>query len=237
VLAAADKIDSLTVAFSLGQWPTGSRDPFGLRRAAIGLCRLALEGNLEIELGALVSRTHALLVEQSAEVEEDPADVVDFVEERLEGLLDVPVEFVRAARAGGVQELGAVARLAEALAAAAEGPDFEGAYVAFDRANRLAGKSDGAAAELDPKLATDEAELALIGALAGASPTISAALEAREFDAALTAAAGLRAPVDRFFDEVLVMAEDAQVRANRLRLLLDVRDAVGALGDLSQIPR
>jgi glycyl-tRNA synthetase beta chain len=237
VLAAADKIDSLTVAFSLGQRPTGSRDPFGLRRAAIGLCRLALEGNLEIELGALVSRTHALLVEQSAEVEEDPADVVDFVEERLEGLLDVPVEFVRAARAGGVQELGAVARLAEALAAAAEGPDFEGAYVAFDRANRLAGKSDGAAAELDPKLATDEAELALIGALAGASPTISAALEAREFDAALTAAAGLRAPVDRFFDEVLVMAEDAQVRANRLRLLLDVRDAVGALGDLSQIPR
>jgi glycyl-tRNA synthetase beta chain len=237
VLAVADKIDNLTVAFSLGQRPTGSRDPFGLRRAAIGLCRLALEGNIEIDLLALVARAHALLVEQGADVKEDPAEVVEFVEERLEGMLDVPVEFVRAARASGVRELGAIARLAEALAAAADGAEFEGAYVAFDRANRLAGKSDGAAAEVDPKLATDEAELALIDALAGASPKIASALAARQFDAALAAAAALRAPVDRFFDEVLVMADDAQVRANRLRLLLDVRDAVGALGDLSQIPR
>jgi len=127
--------------------------------------------------------------------------------------------------------------LAEALAAAADTEEFEQAYVAYDRANRLAGKSDGAAAELDPRLATDDAELALIDAVAGASPKIAAALEAREYDDALAAAAELRAPVDRFFDEVLVMADDAQVRANRLRLLLDVRDAVGALGDLAQIPR
>jgi glycyl-tRNA synthetase beta chain len=152
-------------------------------------------------------------------------------------MLEVPVEFVRAARAGEVSELGAIARLAEALATAADGDDFERAYVAYDRANRLAGKSDGAASEVDPKLATDEAELALIDALAGSAPKITAALEAREFDTALAAAAELRAPVDRFFDEVLVMADDAQVRANRLRLLLDVRDAVGALGDLAQIPR
>ena len=174
---------------------------------------------------------------RGAELKDDASEVAEFVEERLEGMLDAPVEFVRAARASGVTELGAIARLAEALAAAADTEEFEQAYVAYDRANRLAGKSDGAAAELDPKLATDEAELALIDAVAGASPKIAAALEAREFDDALAAAAELRAPVDRFFDEVLVMADDAQVRANRLRLLLDVRDAVGALGDLAQIPR
>jgi glycyl-tRNA synthetase beta chain len=237
VLAAADKIDSLAVAFSLGQRPTGSRDPYGLRRAAIGLCRLALEGNLELDVGALAGRTHQLLVDQGADLKEDASGVAEFVEERLEGMLEVPVEFVRAARAGEVSELGAIARLAEALATAADGDDFERAYVAYDRANRLAGKSDGAASEVDPKLATDEAELALIDALAGSAPKITAALEAREFDTALAAAAELRAPVDRFFDEVLVMADDAQVRANRLRLLLDVRDAVGALGDLAQIPR
>jgi len=237
VLAAADKVDSLTVAFALGQRPTGSRDPYGLRRAAIGVCRLALEGNLELDVTALSARAHQLLVDQGAKLEDDASDVAEFVEERLEGMLDVPVEFVRAARASGVTELGAIARLAEALAAAADTDAFEGAYVAYDRANRLAGKSDGAAKEVDPKLATDEAELALIQAVAGVSPRISAALEAREFNAALAAAAELRAPVDRFFDEVLVMAEDAQVRANRLRLLLDVRDTVGALGDLAQIPR
>jgi glycyl-tRNA synthetase beta chain len=237
VLSAADKVDNLTVAFALGQKPTGSRDPYGLRRAAIGLCRLALEGALELDVAALVDRDRQLLAEQGAEVKDDVAEVADFVEERLEGLLDVPVEFVRAARAGGVRELGAVARLAETLAAAASSDEFERAYVAYDRANRLAGKADGASAALDAKLATDEAEIALIESLAGASPKIEAAVQAKDFESALAAAAELGPPVDRFFDEVLVMAEDKQVRANRLRLLLEVRDAVGALGDLSQIPR
>jgi glycyl-tRNA synthetase beta chain len=237
VLSAADKIDNLTVAFALGQRPTGSRDPFGLRRAAIGLCRLALEATLGLDVGALVARDRELLVEQGAELKGDPVDAVDFVEERLEGLLDVPVEFVRAARAGAPSDLGSLASLAQTLAGAAESEEFERAYVAFDRANRLAGKADGAAPTLDSRLATDEAEVALIEALGGASPKIEAALQARDFDSALAAAAELGPPVDRFFDEVLVMAEDAQVRANRLRLLLDVRDAVGALGDLSRIPR
>jgi glycyl-tRNA synthetase beta chain len=237
VLSAADKIDNLTVAFALGQRPTGSRDPYGLRRAAIGVCRLALEAGLEIDLDALVRNAHELLLEQGTELREDPAEAVDFVEERLEGLLEVPVEFVRAARAGGLTELGAIARLAEMLAREASSEQFERAYVAYDRANRLAGKADGAASTLDARLASDEAEIALIETLAGVSPKIEAALEARDFEAALAAAAELGPPVDRFFDEVLVMADDSEVRANRLRLLLDVRDAVGALGDLSQIPR
>jgi glycyl-tRNA synthetase beta chain len=237
VLAAADKIDNLTVAFALGDRPTGSRDPYGLRRAAIGLCRLALEGGLEIDLRALVEHDLSLLREQGADLRDEASDVVDFVLERLEGLLDAPVEFVRAARRGSASELGAVARLAQTLAASAASELFERAYVAYDRANRLAGRADGAARSLDPKLATDDAELALIEALASTSPRIEAAVEARDFDEALAAAAELGPPVDRFFDEVLVMAEDTSVRANRLRLLLDVRDAVGALGDLSQIPR
>jgi len=237
VLSAADRIDNLTVAFSLGQRPTGSRDPYGLRRAAIGLCRLALEAGLEIDLDALVRNAHELLLEQGTELREDPAEAVDFVEERLEGLLDVPVEFVRAARAGGLTELGAVARLAETLAREASSEQFERAYVAYDRSNRLAGKADGASPTLDARLASDEAEIALIETLASVSPKIEAALEARDFEAALAAAAELGPAVDRFFDEVLVMADDSEVRANRLRLLLDVRDAVGALGDLSQIPR
>jgi glycyl-tRNA synthetase beta chain len=237
VLAAAEKVDNLTVAFALDQRPTGSRDPHGLRRAAIGLCRLAIEGGLEIDVDALVRRDLALLVEQAAAVEDDPSDVSDFVLERLEGLLEVPVEFVRAARESAVTELGAVARLAETLAGEAASEAFERAYVAFDRANRLAGKTNGAAPSLDPHLATDEAELALIDALGAASPRIEAAVAEHDFAGALAAAAELGAPVDRFFDEVLVMAEDASVRANRLRLLLDVRDAVGTLGNLSHIPR
>jgi glycyl-tRNA synthetase beta chain len=170
-------------------------------------------------------------------VREDPSDVTDFVLERLEGLLDVPVEYVRAARESSVTELGAVARLAETLAAEASSEEFDRAFVAYDRANRLAGKADGAAPTLDPTLATEEAELALIEVLGRTSPRIESAVAERDFPGALAAAAELGPPVDRFFDEVLVMAEDASVRANRLRLLLEVRDAVGSLGDLSQIPR
>jgi glycyl-tRNA synthetase beta chain len=237
VLAAAEKLDLLVIAFALGERPTGSRDPYGLRRAAIGLCRLAVEGGIAIDVRDLVRLDLGLLVEQGAEVKDDPSDVSDFVLERLEGLLDVPVELVRAARAGAVRELGAVAELARALARSVETEIFAAAFSAFDRTHRLAGRAEGAAPSVDPGLLAESAERALLEALAAAGPRIEAAVAAGDFEDALAAAAELGPPVDRLFDEVLVMAEDASVRANRLRLLLDVRDAVGALGDLSQVPR
>ena len=239
VLAAAEKIDNLTVAFALGQRPTGSRDPFGLRRAAIGLCRIAVEGGLAIDVAALVqSATSGLLVEQEAEVTDDPADVADFVFERLEGVLDVPVEFVRAARAGRRERAGRGRRRWRGRSRRKPRRRSSSARTSPSTApTDSPGKADGAAATLDPSLATDEAERALIEALGRASPRIEAAVAERDFRGALAAAAELGPPVDRFFDEVLVMAEDERIRANRLRLLLDVRDAVGALGDLSQIPR
>jgi glycyl-tRNA synthetase beta chain len=211
VLSAADKIDTLVTVFGLGKRPTGSRDPYGLRRAAIGLCRLALEGGLRIERSLL------------------PDEVGDFVEERLEGLLDVPVEFVRAARASAAPDLAGVARLARTLRDAEQTPEFEAVHTAYERAHRLAGRAEQEAApELDPELFEDQAERELAEALGGTTV---------EPNGDLGAAASLAPHVDRFFDEVLVMAEDPRLRANRLRLLLDVRDTLGRLGDFSQIPR
>lgn len=218
VLSAADKIDALTVSFSLGHKPTGSRDPFGLRRAAIGLCRLATEGGLAIPRELL------------------QGDVAEFVEERFEGLLpDVPVEHVRAARAAGVRDLGSVARLAQALAAL---PDerLEPIHTAYIRAERL-GEKEEAASKLDPKLLSEDAERDVAEALAEIEPELTAALETGDFEAAVEAGAKLGPVLHRFFEEVLVMHEDAAIRKNRLRLLLDVRDTLGALGDLAQIPR
>jgi glycyl-tRNA synthetase beta chain len=218
VLAAADKIDTLTVSFSLGHKPTGSRDPFGLRRAAIGLCRLATEGGLTIPRELLTD------------------EVAEFVEERFEGLLrDVPVEFVRAARAANVRDLGSVARLAQALAAL---PDerLEPIHTAFIRASKL-GESEEAAPTLDPKLLTEPAEQEVTRELERVEPEITAALETADFDAAVEAGAKLGPVLDQFFEDVLVMHEDAATRRNRLRLLRDVRDTLGSLGDLAQIPR
>ena len=208
VLAAADKLDTLTTAFALGHRPSGSRDPFALRRAAIGLCRLAVEGGVELRIP-------------------DPA-VRDFVEERLEGYLDVPVEFVRAARGAGLDELGALAALARSLAAL---PDetLGAVHEVYTRAARIAGgKADDAL--LNKLLLREEAEQEL-----------SSALESLRLSGDpggdLRLAAGLAPAVARFFDEVLVMDPDDELRANRLRLLRDLQAAVGRLGDFTQIPR
>ena len=159
----------------------------------------------------------------------------EFVEERLEGLIDVPVEYVRAARASSVSDLGAVARLAEALHAERETPEFDAVYTAYDRANRLAGReAEAAARELDHSLLREEAEQALADTLGQVADLVSAD---GDVHGALDAASALGPAMERFFEDVLVMDEDPAVRANRLRLLLDVRDTLGRLGDLSQIPR
>lgn len=218
VLSAADKIDTLNVSFELGHRPTGSRDPYGLRRAAIGLNRLATEGNLAIP--------RALM----------EGEVGEFVEERFEGLLDSPVEYVRAARRASVRDLGGVARLAQALAALPE-ERFGPIHTAYTRASRLAEKEEGAAPQLDPALLLDAAEVEVSQALERVDPQIAAALDAGDFGSAVEAAAELGPLLDTFFENVLVLAEDSAVRANRLRLLLNVRDTLGRLGELSQIPR
>ena len=213
VLAAADKLDTLSVSFGLGHRPSGSRDPYGLRRAAIGLCRLAVEGRLTVPRELM------------------PDEVREFVEERLEGLVDVPVEYVRAARASAAPDLGAIARLAQTLYEERETSSFEGVYTAYERANRLAGRAvDEAAAQLDRSLLREDAERALAEGLAA----VSVDGDVRK---GLESGAKLAPLMERFFDEVLVMDEDPAVRANRLRLLLDVRDTLGRLGDFSQIPR
>jgi glycyl-tRNA synthetase beta chain len=218
VLSAADKIDTLNASIGLGHRPSGSRDPYGLRRAAIGLVRLGTKANLVIPRELL-----------------EP-EVRDFVEERLEGLVDVPVEYVRAARQAGVRDLGSVARLAQALAGL---PDerFGPIHTAYIRASRLAEKEEGAAAQLDPALLVEPAEVEVAQALERLDSQLETALDAGDYDAAVAAAAELGPALDRLFEDVLVMAEDTAVRANRLRLLLNVRETLGKLGELSQIPR
>ncbi|HZR92378.1 MAG TPA: glycine--tRNA ligase subunit beta [Gaiellaceae bacterium] len=208
VLAAADKLDTLTVSFSLGHRPSGSRDPFGLRRAAIGLCRLAVEGEVEVRRELM------------------PDDVREFVEERLEGYLDVPVEFVRAARASRVREVGGVARLAHHLAGQEALPAVHEVYT---RARRIVGDAADEA-PVDETIFSEQAERDLAAAIRTQPPPEA------PFTEVFAWAASLAPLVERFFVDVLVMDPDERVRANRLRLLRDLRDAVGRLGDLSQIP-
>ena len=191
VLSAADKIDNLTVAFELGHKPSGSRDPYGLRRAAIGLCRLAIEGGLTLEL---------------------EGEVKEFVEERLEGLLDVPVELVRAARASALQDLGGIAALAEALNGL-EADALEQIVTVYKRSDRIA--RDAEPGDVDPALFQEDAEREVFDALEHAREPIGAVAQ-RDFETSFAAAAALAEPLERFFEDVLVMADDEAVRRNRL---------------------
>jgi glycyl-tRNA synthetase beta chain len=129
-----------------------------------------------------------------------------------------------------------MARLALALAELDE-ETLRAVHEVYTRADRLAGRQAAQAAQaIDPGLLVEEAEREVLAALDRIGPRIEAALAEDDFASALAAAGELGAPLHRFFEEVLVMAEDRAVRANRLRLLLDVRDAVGRLGDFSQLP-
>jgi glycyl-tRNA synthetase beta subunit len=244
VLAAAEKIDLITVAFSLGEKPSGSRDPYGLRRAAIGLCRLALEGRLEIRLAELVKRDIDLLAERGYGSDaaavglltpSEVADFVeDFVEERLEGLLTVPVEFVRAARGASVRELGQVAQLALALASLGE-TRLQRLHTVYTRADRIVARAkDEDLPELRAELLVEAAEQEV----SRVRDEVEAALvTATDFDRAAQAVERLAEPLERFFDEVLVMADDGDLRRNRLRLLSELRDLIRTrLGDLSELP-
>jgi glycyl-tRNA synthetase beta chain len=207
VLSAADRIDTLTVSFSLGHRPTGSRDPYGLRRAAIGLCRLAIEGGVPVSYELLAP------------------EVREFVEERLEGLLDVPVEFVRAARQSEQPDIGSVAAQAQFLAV----QDLAAVHEVYTRAARIVG--DAADDKpVDDSLLKEAAEQQLAEAVR-AQPEAGTSN-----DRLLEWAVALAPLVAEFFDDVLVMDPDERVKANRLRLLRDVREAVGRLGDLSEIP-
>lgn len=216
VVSAADKLVTLQKTFEKGLRPTGSRDPFGLRRAAIGLCRLAIEG------GVAVRR-----LDLSDEVR-------DFVEERLEGLLDAPVEYVRSARGSSTSGLlSDVAAIATALHDARDSPEFAAVATAYERADRLAGKLD-VDATIDSSLFDDDAERNLYKGLQEQFPTPS---PERGPSDDLAAAARLEPLVTEFFDKVLVMTGDAR-QANRLALLLEIRDRIkDRLGDLAVIPR
>jgi glycyl-tRNA synthetase beta chain len=208
ILSAADKIDTLRISFGLGHRPTGSRDPYGLRRAAIGVCRLAIEG------GAPVRR------------ELFDGELREFVEERLEGLVDVPVEFVRAARGADLADLAGVAALARDLADL--GDRLAVAREMYERARRIVGDQvDGL--PVDPGLLT-EREMELARAVSAQPRGVVRA------DTLIAWADAIAPTVDRFFVDVLVMDPDERLRSNRLRLLRDLRDALGRLGDLAQIP-
>ena len=222
LVALADKLDTICGLFAVGQGPTGSSDPFALRRSAIGIVNM-LEAGLPISLAAAIDESLASFATQGVAFDAAAvrAEVVDFFVTRTKVLLrdgGVNADTIDAVLAAGVEEPAVISQRAHALedARANDVETFDNLATAYARANNLRKPELGE--DVDDALLT-EPERALAGAVATAEQAVAAALTSDDFAAALSQLAALRAPIDGFFADVMVMDEDAALRDNRLRLL------------------
>ena len=222
IVAVADKLDTIAGMFAIGEPPTGSKDPFALRRSAIGVINILRE-RLGCGYEALVAAALDAYAEQGIVFDKDEvaAAVCGFLKGRMEQMArdaHVPADVVAAVSAGSVSAPADFFALTEALRDARESdPEtFENLAVAYARASHLADATLGV--EVDESL-MGEAERELLLATDAARDAVALALEKKDFAAVIASLAALREPIDRFFEDVMVMDEDPVLRANRLKLL------------------
>lgn len=241
-LAIADKLDTIAGIYATGQKPTGTRDPFGLRRAALGLLRISIERGLDLDLQALIGQALAAL---PFPVQADCArGVYDYVIERLRayyleggaGLAATPEMFDAVLATRPVSPLDFDARL-RALAAFLELPDAQSLAAANKRTvNILRKATERVPAQVNEDLLLDPAEQILAEQVQAMARLVEPRFAAREYTEALRTLAALRPAVDQFFDSVMVMADDPAVRGNRLALLARMQSLFMHAADLSRLP-
>ncbi|AJE04242.1 glycine--tRNA ligase subunit beta [Geobacter pickeringii] len=235
-VSMADKLDTICGCFGVGLIPTGSADPYALRRSALGIINIVLEKGYRLSLDAAVDRALELLaaklIRPAAEVR---GDVLEFFRGRFVNLMAdrYPVDAVDAAVAAGCGDLvDAAARIA-ALAEFKNRPDFEPLAVAFKRVCNIV--KEGIDRPVDAALFQEPAEGELHKALLSVRADVEARTAAGDYLAALAGIAALKGAVDDFFDKVMVMAEDERVRLNRLALLTGIARLFGSIADFAKI--
>src|SRR5690606_4794792 len=236
VLAIADKLETLAGLFGIGQQPSGDKDPFALRRHALGVVRMLVEHRLELPLNALVDASFRAFGDRVAHAH---AELETFFYERLASYLRE--------RGFAAQEISAVvdqrpAQLAlvparlDAVREFSRLPEAEALAAANKRiVNILRKAGDGIGGAVDRTLLSEPAERALADRIAELRPQVEARMAAADFTGAMTLMAKAREPVDRFFDDVMVMADDERVRANRLALLSGRRHLMNQVADISKL--
>lgn len=243
-VALADRLDTLIGIFGIGRRPTGAKDPFALRRAAIALLRISIEGKLPLDMDALIDQAAAVYRDKGVELNElDAAEVSHFIRERLRvhlnGEAGLSVDVVDAVMSRSETfDAYDIHRRAVATAGFRTEPAALSLSAAAKRIGNLLSKSAGteaASVSVDSALLIEPAERDLAQALESQRPAVASAMSSADYVAALRAVATLAVPVERFFDEVMVMAEDAEVRANRVGLLSELSSLANGVADLSRL--
>jgi glycyl-tRNA synthetase beta chain len=237
-LAIADKLDTLTGIFGIGQAPTGEKDPYALRRAALGVLRTIVEQRLDLDLEALL---RLAIRQHGARFDADKllAEVYSFLIDRLRAyFLDAGVrpdvfEAVQATRPTRPLDFGARLRAVSAFRAL---PAAESLAAANKRIVNILRKADGVAPrEIEPEALKETAERTLYTELKRTAAFVDPLLAERDYAEAMSAMAGLRESVDAFFDGVMVMADDTTLRNNRLALLNELRTLFLRVADISRL--
>lgn len=238
VVALADKLETLVGMFGIGQIPTGDRDPFALRRHALGVIRMLAEGDLNLAVDGLLNGVFAQFngIEGFAP---NPLALADFIYDRLAGSLreqGYTAQEVDAVVSQRPQRLGDIVKRLAAVRAFSALPEAAALAAANKRVGNILKKADGAVeARVDAALLREAAESALHAALVEVVPQADAAFLTGDYSESLLALAALRAPVDAFFDGVMVNADDPALKANRLGLLAMLHAAMNRVADLSRL--
>ena len=239
ILSISDKIDNITGCFAIGIQPSGSQDPYALRRQALGICHIILEGQFDLSLEHLVEaayRCYEGKVELKLSLEKVQEDIAEFFKQRLKGIFSdrgFSYDTVDAVLAPGFQNFSDTLLRVQALADFRQDPAFDDLLTVYTRANNLAKKAT--AFRPDPSLLQESSEEKLYQALARVQEEARLLLEQRNYRALLAAIATLQQPLDHFFNSVMVMVEDEKLRTNRLALLAELVALVQRVADLSKI--
>jgi glycyl-tRNA synthetase beta chain len=238
-LALADRLDTLVGIFGIGQPPTGSKDPFALRRASLAILRILVENELDLDLAeclALASEQY----EPGVLAADTGAQVLDYMIERFRARYEesnIPAEIFKSVSALGLSHPLDIQRRVLAVDAFAKLDEAAALAAANKRVSNILGKldADHQFGEVSANLLQEAEEKGLFAALDSAAQTSGKHFSQGEYQQALASLAILRAPVDAFFDGVMVNAEDPALRANRLNLLYALRQLFLQVADISQL--
>ncbi|MCZ8092870.1 MAG: glycine--tRNA ligase subunit beta [Acidovorax sp.] len=238
VVALADKLETLVGMFGIGNLPTGDRDPFALRRHALGVIRMLVEKDLPLQLNALLAGAVPAFGDK---ITDASAQLADFIYDRLAGSLreqGYSAQEVDAVLALRPQRLALIEKQLAAVRAFASLPEAPALAAANKRVGNILKKAEVEGpvdAHVSPALLQEQAEKDLFAALQRFVPEANAQFDAGDYTASLQTLAVLRAPVDAFFDDVMVNAEQLDVRMNRLGLLKSLHEAMNRVADLSRL--
>ena len=239
-VAIADKLDTLVGIFGIGQAPTGAKDPFALRRAALGCLRIMIEAKLDLNLKDLLQKAAKNYVDKTSEP--DVVDqVFDYMLERLKGYYldrDVSSDIYDAVVSRRPEKPYDFDRRIHAVQAFRSLPEAESLAAANKRIRNILKKLDSQPiVEINPDLLEEPAEKDLVKALAAVNENIGRHLQDQKYTEALAGMVALREPVDTFFDQVMVMCEDEVVKNNRLSLLAQLRSLFMEIADISSLQK